>query len=104
MRLVKGFIISCISGTLTFHVRRRPADYQPRKRKKKPKPTKDDPNYNDNPSEKLPYLLELNPGKKKICYDSFYLNLLIILLLLLVHFTSSNLSMLFQFFDFQTFS
>ena len=51
-----------ISGTLTFHVRRRPADYQPRKRKKKPKPTKDDPNYNDNPSEKLPYLLELNPG------------------------------------------
>lgn len=71
-RAVKRFVICCISGTLTFHVRRRPADYQPRKRKKKPKPTKDDPNYNDNPSEKLPYLLELNPGKKiKLCCDFF---------------------------------
>ncbi|XP_035207092.1 afadin-like isoform X1 [Stegodyphus dumicola] len=51
-------------GTLTFHVRRRPADYQPRKRKKKPKPTKGEIDHNYRPedsSEKLPYLLELNP-------------------------------------------
>ncbi|KAG8189760.1 hypothetical protein JTE90_012933 [Oedothorax gibbosus] len=50
-------------GTLSFHVRRRPADYQPRKRKKKPKPTKgDDISYrSDDLNEKLPYLLELNP-------------------------------------------
>lgn len=49
-------------GALSFHVRRRPADYQPRKRKKKPKPTKDDISYrSDDANEKLPYLLELNP-------------------------------------------
>ncbi|GFY73939.1 afadin [Trichonephila inaurata madagascariensis] len=49
-------------GALSFHVRRRPADYQPRKRKKKPKPTKDDLGYrSDDANEKLPYLLELNP-------------------------------------------
>ncbi|XP_042899757.1 afadin isoform X2 [Parasteatoda tepidariorum] len=49
-------------GALSFHVRRRPADYQPRKRKKKPKPTKnDDMSYRqDDTIEKLPYLLELN--------------------------------------------
>ncbi|CAL1290125.1 unnamed protein product [Larinioides sclopetarius] len=49
-------------GALSFHVRRRPADYQPRKRKKKAKPTKDDMGYRcDDANEKLPYLLELNP-------------------------------------------
>ncbi|XP_055943711.1 afadin-like isoform X2 [Argiope bruennichi] len=49
-------------GALSFHVRRRPADYQPRKRKKKAKPTKDDMGYrSDDGNEKLPYLLELNP-------------------------------------------
>jgi afadin len=43
-----------------FHVRRRPADYVPRKRKKKPtgKWNELEHRYED---EKLPFLLELNP-------------------------------------------
>lgn len=43
-----------------FHVRRRPADYVPRKRKKKPagKWSDLDHRYED---ERLPFLLELNP-------------------------------------------
>jgi afadin len=54
-----------------FHVRRRPADFHPRKRKKKPS-HKGRPNelldyrYED-AYERLPYLLELNPGE---CYDA----------------------------------
>lgn len=51
-----------------FHVRRRPADYHPRKRKKKPpqagKWGKDglEGRYDDN-YERLPFFLELNPGE-----------------------------------------
>ena len=50
-----------------FHVRRRPADYHPRKRKKKPQQTgkwgKDGVDrYDDNNYERLPFFLELNPG------------------------------------------
>ena len=43
-----------------FHVRRRPADYVPRKRKKKPsgKWNEFDHRYED---ERLPFFLELNP-------------------------------------------
>ncbi|RWS28932.1 afadin-like isoform X1 [Leptotrombidium deliense] len=48
-------------GTLTFHIKRRPADYQPRKRKKKPEMIKGelDAGYNtkyDEVMEKLSYL------------------------------------------------
>ncbi|XP_047366031.1 afadin isoform X1 [Vespa velutina] len=47
-------------GSIMFHVRRRPADYVPRKRKKKPsgKWNELDHRYED---ERLPFLLELNP-------------------------------------------
>ncbi|XP_043275728.1 afadin isoform X7 [Venturia canescens] len=47
-------------GSIMFHVRRRPADYVPRKRKKKPagKWGEYDHRYED---ERLPFLLELNP-------------------------------------------
>ncbi|XP_011311606.1 afadin isoform X2 [Fopius arisanus] len=47
-------------GSIMFHVRRRPADYVPRKRKKKPagKWSEFDHRYED---ERLPFLLELNP-------------------------------------------
>lgn len=54
-------------GSVMFHIRRRPVDYQPRKRKKKPKSSKgefDGHPYNDGP-DRLPFFLELNPGK---CY------------------------------------
>ncbi|XP_012220768.1 afadin isoform X2 [Linepithema humile] len=46
-------------GSIMFHVRRRPADYMPRKRKKKPagKWNELDHRYED---ERLPFLLELN--------------------------------------------
>ncbi|XP_067124139.1 afadin-like isoform X2 [Centruroides vittatus] len=55
-------------GILIFHVKRKPADYQPRKRKKKPKPSKgerDGYKYEDS-LERLPYLLELNPDGSEI--------------------------------------
>ncbi|XP_015600396.1 uncharacterized protein LOC107270166 isoform X1 [Cephus cinctus] len=47
-------------GSIMFHVRRRPADYVPRKRKKKPagKWSELDHRYED---ERLPFLVELNP-------------------------------------------
>ncbi|XP_033229120.1 afadin-like [Belonocnema kinseyi] len=47
-------------GSIMFHVRRRPADYVPRKRKKKPsgKWNEFDHRYED---ERLPFFLELNP-------------------------------------------
>ncbi|XP_063220039.1 afadin isoform X2 [Bacillus rossius redtenbacheri] len=54
-------------GSIMFHVRRRPADYHPRKRKKKPqqkwnnKPSDSlDYRYEDS-LDRLPYFLELNP-------------------------------------------
>lgn len=47
-------------------MRRRPADYQPRKRKKKPKQTKELEQqpypFDDFAADRLPFLLELNPG------------------------------------------
>ena len=52
-----------LKGTLSFHIRRRPHDYQPRKRKKKTKNT----HLPDGMSlDKLPYLQEVRatPGKK----------------------------------------
>ncbi|XP_051158699.1 afadin isoform X2 [Leptopilina boulardi] len=47
-------------GSIMFHVRRRPADYVPRKRKKKPtgKWGEFDHRYED---ERLPFFIELNP-------------------------------------------
>ncbi|XP_063972654.1 uncharacterized protein Cno isoform X5 [Diachasmimorpha longicaudata] len=52
-------------GSIMFHVRRRPADYVPRKRKKKPagKWSEFDHRYED---ERLPFLLELNPDGTEI--------------------------------------
>ncbi|XP_018360246.1 PREDICTED: afadin isoform X2 [Trachymyrmex cornetzi] len=52
-------------GSIMFHVRRRPADYMPRKRKKKPagKWNELDHKYED---ERLPFLLELNPDGSDI--------------------------------------
>ncbi|KAL1139052.1 hypothetical protein AAG570_009113 [Ranatra chinensis] len=49
-------------GSIMFHVRRRPADYHPRKRKKKPQQPKWDhlPDYRYE-DDRLPFLLELNP-------------------------------------------
>lgn len=53
-----------------FHVRRRPADYHPRKRKKKPQGGKwgkggsDLPEYRYEESlERMPFFQELNPGQ-----------------------------------------
>ncbi len=57
-------------GVLTFHIRRRPADYQPRKRKKKPKQIKGEieAGYTkyDEALERLPYLFETNPDGSEI--------------------------------------
>lgn len=52
-----------------FHVRRRPADYVPRKRKKKPagKWNELEHRYDD---ERLPFLLELNPDGTEIANGS----------------------------------
>ncbi|XP_054164184.1 afadin-like [Oppia nitens] len=57
-------------GVLTFHIRRRPADYQPRKKKKKPKQIKGEMEAGftkyDESLEKLPYLVETNPDGSEI--------------------------------------
>lgn len=56
-------------GTITFHIRRRPADYQPRKRKKKPKMKGElDAGFNkfDKILDKVPYLVEVNPNGTEI--------------------------------------
>lgn len=48
-----------------FHVRRRPADYHPRKRKKKPQQKwnqQADVDHRYDSLDRLPYFLELNPG------------------------------------------
>ncbi|XP_076386957.1 adherens junction formation factor afadin isoform X12 [Megachile rotundata] len=52
-------------GSIMFHVRRRPADYVPRKRKKKPsgKWNELDHRYED---ERLPFLVELNPDGSEV--------------------------------------
>lgn len=59
-----------------FHVRRRPADYHPRKRKKKPQQGKWGPpnemldyRYEDG-VDRLPFFLELNPGKADLSYNT----------------------------------
>jgi hypothetical protein len=50
-------------GTVMFHVRRKPADFFPRKRKKKPM-LKDFASESALVSDdKMPYLLEMNPGR-----------------------------------------
>lgn len=51
--------LNVFPGSIMFHVRRRPADYHPRKRKKKPQ-QRLEYRYEDS----LPYFMELNPGKK----------------------------------------
>lgn len=60
-------------GSVMFHIRRRPVDYQPRKRKKKPKSAKGDLDggypYGDGP-ERLPFFLELNPDGSEITSGS----------------------------------
>ncbi|KAG1681978.1 Afadin [Nymphon striatum] len=57
-------------GVLTFHVRRRPADYQPRKRKKKPKQTKEleqqSYQFDEFVADHMAFLLELNPDGSDI--------------------------------------
>uniref|UniRef100_A0A2R5LKM4 Putative actin filament-binding protein afadin n=1 Tax=Ornithodoros turicata TaxID=34597 RepID=A0A2R5LKM4_9ACAR len=56
-----------IKGTLSFHIRRRPADYQPRKRKKRPLTTRSSEhpgkgNFGErSPPSLLPWLVELRP-------------------------------------------
>jgi hypothetical protein len=56
-----------VTGSIMFHVRRRPADYHPRKRKKKPQQKWNkgselmDYRYEDG-YDRLPFFLELNPG------------------------------------------
>lgn len=63
---------SIVAGSIMFHVRRRPADYHPRKRKKKIQQK-----WNQGSSselmeyryeegfDRLPFFLELNPGELK---------------------------------------
>lgn len=59
-----------VAGSIMFHVRRRPADYHPRKRKKKPSQKWNHQSstemheyrYEDG-FDRLPFFLELNPGK-----------------------------------------
>ncbi|XP_073971108.1 adherens junction formation factor afadin isoform X5 [Rhodnius prolixus] len=63
---------SPLIGSIMFHVRRRPADYHPRKRKKKPQQGKWgqhnellDYRYEDG-MDRLPFFLELNPDGTEI--------------------------------------
>lgn len=60
-----------VLGSIMFHVRRRPADYHPRKRKKKPTHKWNQQNstsemleyrYEDG-LDRLPFFLELNAGQ-----------------------------------------
>lgn len=51
-------------GTLSFHIRRRPHDYQPRKRKKKPKPAQLPEGVT---LDRLPYLQEIRPSPGTRC-------------------------------------
>lgn len=62
----------CIIGSIMFHVRRRPADYHPRKRKKKPQHKWNQHQSGSNELleyryedglDRLPLFLELNPGE-----------------------------------------
>ncbi|XP_022256990.1 afadin-like isoform X2 [Limulus polyphemus] len=61
-------------GSLSFHIKRRPADYQPRKRKKKQKHSKDNSDTSSYKYEdslgRMPYLLELNPDGSEILHGS----------------------------------
>lgn len=55
------------TGSIMFHVRRRPADYHPRKRKKKPlqkwnKGSELNEYRYEEGYDRLPFFLELNPG------------------------------------------
>jgi afadin len=56
------------SGSITFHVRKRPADYQPRKRKKKKDPSLNEShaNYAGPGAQSLPMFLEINPDGSEI--------------------------------------
>jgi hypothetical protein len=59
-----------VSGSIMFHVRRRPADYHPRKRKKKLQQKWNQGSSNElmeyryeEGFDRLPFFLELNPGE-----------------------------------------
>lgn len=54
-----------LSGSIMFHVRRRPADYHPRKRKKKPQQKWQRSDLDGRYDDCLPFFLELNPGMSK---------------------------------------
>ncbi|RZF35618.1 hypothetical protein LSTR_LSTR005146 [Laodelphax striatellus] len=56
-------------GSIMFHVRRRPADYHPRKRKKKPQQKWNqqvDLDHRYDSLDRLPYFLELNPDGSEV--------------------------------------
>ncbi|CAG0912478.1 unnamed protein product [Notodromas monacha] len=57
------------SGSITFHVRKRPADYQPRKRKKKKEPSLNESQATLVPPgtpSSLPMFLEINPDGSEV--------------------------------------
>ncbi|XP_076371722.1 afadin-like [Tachypleus tridentatus] len=58
-------------GSLTFHIKRRPMDYQPRKRKKKQmysKDNSDSSSQSDDSVGQMPCLLEINPDMSDILH------------------------------------
>ncbi|XP_022253021.1 afadin-like isoform X2 [Limulus polyphemus] len=58
-------------GSLTFHIKQRPTDYQPRKRKKKQVHTKDNSDsssQSDDSIGQMPYLSEINPDLSEVLH------------------------------------
>lgn len=55
------FIVLCPAGSIMFHVRRRPADCAPRKRKKKPGSLSNNINIREQRIDTVPLLVELGP-------------------------------------------
>ena len=58
-----------ITGSITFHVRAKPADFYPRKRKKMPgfsNMTSDSALLNPTEEQQLPFLVETNPDGSPI--------------------------------------
>jgi hypothetical protein len=56
------FFSRIVPGSIMFHIRRRPADMQPRKRKKKLYQSASS-HAKDQPDDTVPFLLELRHGK-----------------------------------------
>lgn len=73
-QFLMDFGLYVVPGSIMFHVRRRPADYHPRKRKKKPQQKWNkgselmEYRYEDG-YDRLPFFLELNPGA--LCFDAW---------------------------------